>query len=210
MRFLRLNSVSTDKHLEFFICSQLKMIKFTQSIGEPNKSIENMLRYLLSFIYLMIHLDMRRHWFLRYIGFQLEMPTPPHGRCYMTSMFRLIRKRLSDGMQILIIICVDFAYLTCMILGTSQFIGCCIYLEAMCEHFDAIMQTVQAKVEQNQREKNPRKIEQTNAEINTQMCKAVEIHITIKEWVDQIKFEVMKYGWFYGKKFVFNFNLCII
>lgn len=71
--------------------------------------------------------------------------------------------------------CMDLSYLTCMLLGTNQFIGYCIYIETICEHFDLIMKTIQGNVEQN-----AQKIQEIKGRIN----KAIEIHLLIYEWVE--------------------------
>lgn len=69
------------------------------------------------------------------------------------------------------LICTDIAYLSCLILGTTHFVGCCMYIMAICEHFDVAMQTVQATIEQSKRA----------MEINRQMHKAIRIHVKINE-----------------------------
>lgn len=75
----------------------------------------------------------------------------------------------------------DFAYLISCLLGTSQFIGCCIYIEAICEHFDLLMQTAHANNKQNMQEENPRTIEETANKIKALIRDAMEIHIKIYE-----------------------------
>lgn len=75
----------------------------------------------------------------------------------------------------------DFAYITCMLLSTTQFIGCCMYIVAICNHFESIVQMVDANIEQNRHEKNLRKISKAHAKINAQICDAIQIHIKIYE-----------------------------
>lgn len=77
--------------------------------------------------------------------------------------------------------CIDLAYVACLVLGTNQFIGCCIYIEAICEHIDLIMQTIEANVKRNIDEKNPRKMEETNTEIKAQLRNAITTHIMVYE-----------------------------
>lgn len=84
-------------------------------------------------------------------------------------------------LQLLITMCDELVYLTYLLLATSQFIGCCMYIAAICEHFDLIMQTVQANVDQNRREKNPRKFNETKVKINAQICEAIQIHVRANE-----------------------------
>lgn len=75
----------------------------------------------------------------------------------------------------------DMAYLTCLLMGTTQFIGSYVYITAICEHFDSIMQTIETNVERNQLETNSRKFLETRAKINVDICKAIETHIMIYE-----------------------------
>lgn len=82
-------------------------------------------------------------------------------------------------LQLLIPACVDFFYYSCWLLSTTQFIGWCIYIVAICEHFASIMQTVEANVEENRHEKNSRKFRETSAKINAQIREAIEIHVQI-------------------------------
>lgn len=79
------------------------------------------------------------------------------------------------------LICMDISYLTCFLLASTQFIGLCIYILAICEHFDLVMQTVQASVEQNLHEKNQQKFEETNTEIIAKCHEAIQIHVKINE-----------------------------
>lgn len=73
-----------------------------------------------------------------------------------------------------------------MLLGTAQFIGSCIYIMAMCEHFDSIMQKVQVNIKQNRGEKNPQKFSETRTKIYTKICEAIEVHATIYEYVNVV------------------------
>lgn len=89
-------------------------------------------------------------------------------------------------LQLLITASMDFAYIIWMLLGTAQFIGSCIYISAMCEHFDSIMQKVQANIKQNRGEKNPRKFSGIRAKIYTKIREAIEIHGAIYEYVNVV------------------------
>lgn len=76
---------------------------------------------------------------------------------------------------------VDIAFLTAYFLTSTQFIGSCIYVAAICEHFDSIMQTIQTNVERNRRDTNPRKYEMANMEIIAKYREAIQIHVQINE-----------------------------
>lgn len=75
----------------------------------------------------------------------------------------------------------DIAYLTCLFLAATQFIGYCTYIAAICDHFDLMMQNVQANVEQNLRETNQQKFEETSMKIIAKVREAVQIHVKINE-----------------------------
>lgn len=80
------------------------------------------------------------------------------------------------------LISMDIAYLTSLFLGIIQFMGYCIYITAICEHFSLIMQTVQANVdEQNLRETNRCKFEEIGMKIVAKNREAIQIHIKINE-----------------------------
>lgn len=82
---------------------------------------------------------------------------------------------------LLIYICIDLSFLLCMISATTQFIGSCIYIAAICEHFNLVMQSVEANIEQNLREKNSRKFSETSIKANAGIREAIQIHIMIYE-----------------------------
>lgn len=65
----------------------------------------------------------------------------------------------------------DLAYLICIILSTTQFVGSCIHIAAMCEHFDFKMQTTQINIERKHRA----------MKIKKEICEAIQIHIKIYE-----------------------------
>lgn len=69
----------------------------------------------------------------------------------------------------------DSAYFICLLLGTTQFIGSCIYISAICQHFDVVMQTDQ--IDRNSREDSPQKLDAINGEI----CRAIQIQVEINE-----------------------------
>lgn len=82
---------------------------------------------------------------------------------------------------LLITTCLDFMYFTCMLLGTTQFMGYCIYIAAICEHFDLITQTIQTNIKLHLHEKNPQKCSEISGIINDQFREAIQIHIMIYE-----------------------------
>lgn len=84
-------------------------------------------------------------------------------------------------LQLLITMCNELVYLTYLLLATSQFIGCCMYIAAMCEHFDLIIQTARATIDRNRHEKKPRQFRETNGQIKKQISEAIQIHVRTNE-----------------------------
>lgn len=72
------------------------------------------------------------------------------------------------------------AYGACMISITSYFMSCCFYIDAMCKHFqlllNAVKQSVETKVSQNIGMSNTKCWDNTKL-----LCKAIECHIKILE-----------------------------
>lgn len=75
----------------------------------------------------------------------------------------------------------DVAFLTVSFMASTQFIGSCIYIAAICEHFDSILLTIQTNVDRNRRASSPRTFETTNMEIIAMYREAIHIHVKINE-----------------------------
>lgn len=96
-------------------------------------------------------------------------------------------KKTICGWYLLLLVtaCMDLAYMTSMLFGTTQFIGCCIcmYIAATCEHLDLMMQNVQENLEQNCQAKNTQSFNGTSANANfkAQISEAIKAHIKIYE-----------------------------
>lgn len=82
---------------------------------------------------------------------------------------------------LMLLISLDLAYLVCIVFGTTQFIGSCIYIVAICDQFDSNIQMIQTNIEQNQRETNREKNIKTKIQINKQIHDAIQIHARIYE-----------------------------
>lgn len=80
---------------------------------------------------------------------------------------------------------ISICYVSCTITITTYFICCCIYIDAICEHFrylyDCTMENVEKNRNENENEKNPQECERRRFVINEQMSKVVEIHAKIFE-----------------------------
>lgn len=73
----------------------------------------------------------------------------------------------------------EILYCVIMPSSTSYFISVCLYICAICDHFEYLMEKIRNDIEQNQHEKNPRKYEKRYRKISEQMHKAIELHIQI-------------------------------
>lgn len=86
-----------------------------------------------------------------------------------------------------ILIIADISYFICIFLGLTQFMSYCIYIAAICEHFDLIMQNAQANVEeQNQKGTNPRKLKEIRMKIIAKNREAIQIHVKINDIFDTV------------------------
>lgn len=72
-------------------------------------------------------------------------------------------------------------YTLCLCCGISYIFCCCMYIGAMCEHFDLHMRSIAKEVEQNEDEKNPIMYRKRYMKIKENFYKAVEIHVNIYE-----------------------------
>lgn len=72
-------------------------------------------------------------------------------------------------------------YGLCMPAVTSYFISCCYYIDAMCVHFNVLIDSITKNVERMQSEKNLRKIEKIREQTIAQLCNLVTFHIEIYE-----------------------------
>lgn len=80
-----------------------------------------------------------------------------------------------------ILMCMDLTYLISLLLGTTHFIACCIYIAAICEHHELVLRSWQENIEQNQREADRQKFEENSAKIREQIKGIVQIHMEIFE-----------------------------
>lgn len=75
----------------------------------------------------------------------------------------------------------DTSYMVSLLWATTQFFGYCIYIEAICKHFDLETQMVQANIEKDRHENTPQQFSKTKEEITVQFRKAIHIHVSIYE-----------------------------
>lgn len=76
----------------------------------------------------------------------------------------------------------DLMYMVFMISATTYFVGCCCYIEAMCEHIDRIVQTIQSDFsDYEQRKFNPHQCKVFDSQIMQQIEKIIGIQVEISE-----------------------------
>lgn len=73
----------------------------------------------------------------------------------------------------------EAAYLLTMVLPTSYFISCTIYIRTMCDHVLHELLSMQQSVEQHETEKGSQKLAYNYQEIRMHLRQAVDIHIGI-------------------------------
>lgn len=76
---------------------------------------------------------------------------------------------------------VSIFYSLIMIAATSYFICGCLYIGAICDHFDVLIDTIEKDVETNQLENNSFKYKKREQEIWKCFCNAIEIHGDVHE-----------------------------
>lgn len=75
----------------------------------------------------------------------------------------------------------DLSYILILTLATTYFVGCCIYLGALCDQFDLMIRSAQRTFQQKYM-KNQRKIYKRNYnKVKRQFHEAIKMHIQIHE-----------------------------
>lgn len=72
------------------------------------------------------------------------------------------------------------SYALCMTSITPYFVSCCFYINAMWDHFNVVLNSVQINIERMKTENNVRKVKKIH---KAQMCNLIEFHMKIYEWV---------------------------
>lgn len=75
----------------------------------------------------------------------------------------------------------SFWYSAGFTLITSYFIACCLYIGAICDHFDLLCKSFAKNVELNRCEKNPIKYKKWCIQVNRKLKQMVDIHVKIYE-----------------------------
>lgn len=57
-------------------------------------------------------------------------------------------------------------------------------MTAICEHFDLMVQAIQANIERNRRGTDEHQTMETHIKIGTEIREAIQIHLQIYEWVE--------------------------
>lgn len=64
--------------------------------------------------------------------------------------------------------------------------SCCLYIGAICEHFDFLCDSIMDDVERNQIEKDPKKQQQRKQQIHEKIGQMIEVHVKMFEYVERI------------------------
>lgn len=72
-------------------------------------------------------------------------------------------------------------YIYVMTLISSSFISFCLYICAICDHFDLLIQSLQTNIERNQVEKNRENVQKRKQFIEETICETVRIQIKALE-----------------------------
>lgn len=76
------------------------------------------------------------------------------------------------------------AYSTSTLTVTSYFVCGCCYLSGLCDHFAFLLETIKIDLVSNRNEENPIKFEARIQLIKEKLCKAVDVHSKVYEWVN--------------------------
>lgn len=74
-----------------------------------------------------------------------------------------------------------FSYCLATVLTTSYFMICCFYINAMCDHFDFLIRSIEFDVRQNLKETNFLKSQQISQKITDKLINAVKHHSNVLE-----------------------------
>lgn len=74
-----------------------------------------------------------------------------------------------------------FAYAVCLVTATSYFLCCCLYINAICDHFNVLMDTVNEEVKLYREAAHPLELRKFSQKIKDKLVKAVAIHVKVLE-----------------------------
>ncbi|XP_055305885.1 odorant receptor 22c-like [Sitodiplosis mosellana] len=73
----------------------------------------------------------------------------------------------------------SLSYIMCMVSVSSYFMCCCFYIEAICDRFGVIINSIRKSVKQNQIEKDKPKFLENRSKIRDQIHDAIDLHVNI-------------------------------
>lgn len=77
--------------------------------------------------------------------------------------------------------CMSLSYITCMVAVTTYFICCCYYIDAICNHFNYLVQSIEEYVDQNKENRKARMSKLANNKIKLQSHELIKLHMKILE-----------------------------
>lgn len=66
---------------------------------------------------------------------------------------------------------------------TSYFICCCFYIDAMCSHFEILINSIDRRIDRMLRQKNQQNYQNLMRKVNDTFYQAIDVHAKIFEWV---------------------------
>lgn len=77
----------------------------------------------------------------------------------------------------------DLAYALSFILITSYFVCCCFYIDAICNHFDFLCDSIVADIDRNRVEKDLKLNEERLRQIDIKIGRMIKVHMNMTEYV---------------------------
>lgn len=74
---------------------------------------------------------------------------------------------------------ISLSYITCMVSISSYFFCSGFYIEAFCDHFAFLINSIQKTVERNRNEKDQKEIHENHLKIKDKIQEAIDIHVNI-------------------------------
>lgn len=79
--------------------------------------------------------------------------------------------------------CMSSFYAWTMISITSYFISCCLYITAVCDHFNMVIDSIKFEIKGNQHDNDGSNDQKIKRNVKQTLSQAIEIHVKIFEWV---------------------------
>lgn len=78
----------------------------------------------------------------------------------------------------------DLAYAMSFILITSYFVCCCLYIGAICDHFDFLCDSIVEDIDSNRIEADLKKYQKRLQQIKVKIGRMIKVHMKMTEYVE--------------------------